>query len=165
VSHQKFSPASLVQIPEPFDHPDWIFEIKYDGFRALAYFERGSVRLVSRKDNVYKSFAELCAGMAESTEVESAVLDGEVVCLGQDGRPLFCNLMRRQSPQYFYAFDVLQLAGRDVRSLPLLERKRILRRIIPLQPAPILYADFIPAKGVDLFRAICDRDMEGIVAN
>src|SRR5205085_41012 len=83
---------------------------------------------------------------------------------GEDGRPLFNNLMRRETPQYFYAFDVLQLDGLDMRSLPLLERKWILEGIVSSPPAPILYVDFIHGKGIDLFRAVCDRDMEGIVA-
>src|SRR5207237_342075 len=88
-----------------------------------------------------------------------AVLDGEIVCLGPDGKPEFYKLMRRRSPQHFYAFDILWLDGRDLRHVPLLRRKRILRRIVPLQPAPVLYAD-----GVDLFRNLCEMDMEGIVA-
>jgi ATP-dependent DNA ligase len=66
---------------EPFDNPDWQVEIKYDGFRALAYIEHGSVRLVSRKGNVYKSFDALCNNMAECIRVENAILDGEIVQL------------------------------------------------------------------------------------
>jgi hypothetical protein len=58
---------------EPFDHADWLFEIKYDGFRALAYYEHGSVRLVSRRGNVYKWFDTLCGNMAESIRVQNAV--------------------------------------------------------------------------------------------
>jgi bifunctional non-homologous end joining protein LigD len=61
-------------------------------------------------------------------KAESAVLDGEIVYLGGDGRPEFYNLMRRRSPQHFYAFDILWLDGKDLRGLPLMDRKHILRR-------------------------------------
>jgi bifunctional non-homologous end joining protein LigD len=151
----------LARLTEPFDHPDWLFEVKYDGFRALAY---GSVRLVSRNGNAFKSFPELCAVMAGCLEVETAVLDGEIVHLGQDGRPEFKSLMRRHAPQHFYTFDILWLNGKDLRTTPLVRRKQILRRAVPLQPARVLYADHFEEQGADLFRAICERDLEGIVA-
>src|SRR5947209_6935048 len=118
----------LAQLPERFDHEDWIFEPKLDRFRALAYLEKGKVRLLSRNGNAFKNFPDLCSTMAASIETESAVLDGEIVLLGQDGRPEFYNLMRRRSPQYFSAFDVLWLDGEDLRMLPLIERKKVLRR-------------------------------------
>jgi len=151
-------------LPEPFDHPQWIFEPKLDGFRALAYAEEGKVRLVSRNGNTFKSFPDLCAALAACIEAESAVLHGEIVFLGKDGRPEFYNLMRRRSPQYFYGFDVLWLDRKDLRMLPLVERKKILRRVVPMQPAPLLYVDFVEARGVDFFRAVCGLDMEGVVA-
>ena len=68
------------------------------------------MRLVSRKH--VQSFPDLCATMAACIEAESAVLDGEIVYLGSDGRPEFYNLMRRRAPQHFYAFDILWLDGR-----------------------------------------------------
>jgi len=113
----------LAQLRAPFDHPDWLFEVKYDGFRALACLEGGTVRLVSRKGNTYKSLPALCRSLAACMTVSDAVLDGEIVYLGPDGKPQFYDLMRRRGPQYFYAFDLLWLNGRDQRGLPLLERK------------------------------------------
>src|SRR5437868_13262976 len=123
----------LARLHQPFDHPDWLFELKYDGFRALAHLEAGVVRLVSRKRNTFKSFQDLCATMTACIEAETAVLDGEIVYLGTDGRPEFYNLMRRQTPQHFYAFDILWLDGKDLRGLPLVKRKHILRRRVPTQ--------------------------------
>jgi ATP-dependent DNA ligase len=76
----------------------------------------------------------------------------------------FYNLMRRRSPQHYYAFDILWLDGKDVRPLPLIERKRILRRVVPSQPSPLRYADHFHGRGVDLFRLVCESDLEGIVA-
>lgn len=63
--------------------------------------------------------------------------------------------MRRRTPQYFYAFDLLWVDGRDLRHVPLVERKRLLRTLIPLSPCPILYAEHVPGTGIDLFRAVC----------
>jgi bifunctional non-homologous end joining protein LigD len=93
-----------------------------------------------------------------------AILDGEVVCLDKEGRPQFDRLFYRRDQPYFYAFDVLHLEGRDLRSLPLIERKQILRRIVPRQDSRLLYVKHIDGKGVDLFREVCARDLEGIVA-
>jgi bifunctional non-homologous end joining protein LigD len=90
-------------------------------------------------------------------------LDGEVVHLGEDGCPQFYDLMRRRTPQHFYAFDLLWLNGEDLRDAPLLERKRLLRRLVPKQPSPVLYVEHM-RKGVALFQAVCAQDLEGIVA-
>ncbi len=122
------------------------------------------MRLVSRKRNTFKSFPDLCATLATCIEAESAVLDGEIVYLGSDGRPEFYNLMRRRTPQHFYAFDILWLDGKDLRRLPLVKRKQILRRVIPIRPAPLLYADHFDCGGMDLLQVVCESDLEGIVA-
>jgi bifunctional non-homologous end joining protein LigD len=78
-------PIAPTLIHEAFDHPDWLFEIKHDGYRAIAYVENGQCELVSRKNIVYKSFAGLASMMAK-LPVENAILDGELVCL--DDGPL-----------------------------------------------------------------------------
>src|SRR5262245_28003459 len=93
-----------------------------DGFRAVAYIEKGKCRLVSRRRHEYKSFHELYASMTNRRGNE-AVLDGEIVCLDQYGRSQFKALMFHRAQQFFYAFDLLWLNGRDLRSLPLLRRK------------------------------------------
>ena len=83
--------------------------------------------------------------------------------MGADGRPPFYDLLHRRSPQYSYAFDLLWLNGRDLRNLPLLERKRILRRIIPKRSDAVLYVDHLGGTGVSLFNAAFRMDLEGIV--
>lgn len=150
----------LARLHAPFDHPDWVFELKYDGWRALAYVDNGSCRLVSRRGNAFKRFADLCAVIAAAVPAK-AVIDGEIACLDGDGKPQFYELMRRKMAPTFCAFDLLWLNGRDLRALPLLERKRALRRILRL---PLLFVDHIEARGVDLFKAACEQDIEGIVA-
>jgi bifunctional non-homologous end joining protein LigD len=156
-------PINPSRIAAAFDHDDWVFELKHDGFRAVAYIEGGSCRLISRKQIQYKSFAGLTAAMA-GLPVENAILDGELVCLDQDGRSQFRQLMRRKSRDVcFYAFDLLWHEGEDLRGLPLLDRKQRLQKLVKGR-AGLLYAVHVPVKGVDLFKVICREDLEGIVA-
>ena len=84
--------------------------------------------------------------------------------LDADGRPRFYDLLRRRGEPVYYVFDLLWLDGKDLRSRPLIERKRLLRRIIPEQPSVMWYADHIERDGVEFFRLACERDLEGIVA-
>ncbi len=160
----RITPVPLALLRAPFDHHDWIFEPKLDGFRAVAYIERDTTRLVSRNGNRFKSFPTLTSAVSEAFAGREAILDGEIVHIGPDGKPRFYDLMRRRSPQHFYAFDLLWLDGRDLRSLPLLERKRGLRTLIPPQPSPVLYVQHITKNGVALFEAACANDLEGVVA-
>jgi len=154
----------LVWRGEAFDHPDSIFEIKHDGFRAIAYLECGTARLVSRKGNLYRSFQELSESLPRELKATDAILDGEIVNVGQDGRGDFLSLMRRRRPAHFFAFDLLKLNGQDLRNLPLIKRKRMLRGIIPPQPAHVVYVDHLERRGTELFRFVCESDLEGIVA-
>jgi bifunctional non-homologous end joining protein LigD len=149
-----------VRVPEPFDHPDWLFEVKYDGFRAMAYIQGGKANLISRKGNAYESFAPLRAHLA--TLRHDVILDGEITLVDGDGRPQFYDLLRRRGEPIFYAFDCLWLDGRDLRSLPLIVRKGILEGIVPTD-SPLLYASHVEGSGVDLYRLVCEKDLEGIV--
>jgi bifunctional non-homologous end joining protein LigD len=159
----RIQPINPSRIASAFDDEAWVFELKHDGFRAVAYVENGICRLISRKQIQYKSFAGLAQAMAK-LPVTNAVLDGELVCLDQEGRSQFRELMhRRRHDAAFYAFDLLWLNGEDLRPLPLLDRKRRLQQLLRGH-AGLLYAEHIPAKGVDLFQAVCNKDLEGIVA-
>jgi bifunctional non-homologous end joining protein LigD len=162
----QFSPAPLVRIREPFDDPAYIYELKMDGFRALAHVVGGETRLISRRGNAYKTFSVLCSAISAELHRE-AILDGEIVCLDAEGRPQFYELLRRRglnSPAVFYAFDLLGLDGQDLRPRPLIERKRLLRAIVPHQPSALLYASHVDGRGCEFYRLTCDRDLEGIVA-
>jgi bifunctional non-homologous end joining protein LigD len=160
----KIDPMKLSLRATPFDNPDWIFELKHDGFRALAYVSDGQCELVSRRDNLYKSFGSLCDVMARM-KVDSAILDGEIVCLDSEGRSVFYELLYRRGQPVFYAFDLLWLNGEDLRQLPLIERKQRLRRLIrTARKSRVLYADYIEGRGVDFFRTVCEQNLEGIVA-
>ena len=92
----KFQPLTLARISEPFSHPDWLFELKFDGFRALVPFEQGKCCLVSRKGNDFKSFRKLNESLLAELKVTSLVLDGEIVCLNDDGKTEFRDLLFRR---------------------------------------------------------------------
>jgi len=124
----------LIRVRDPFDHPDWLFELKHDGFRALAIVDRHHCRLVSRRGRVFKRWPQLERELAHTVQAKSAVLDGEVVCLRPDGSSDFNALMFRRDWPYFIAFDLLILDGRDLRGEPLRARKHILRRLVPRGP-------------------------------
>jgi bifunctional non-homologous end joining protein LigD len=79
-----FQPMPLTRRPEPFSHPDWLFEVKWDGFRSLAYIENGHCKLMSRNGNEFKSFSDLNLSLPLECRAKRAVLDGEIVCL--DGK-------------------------------------------------------------------------------
>jgi hypothetical protein len=91
----------------------------------------------------------------DGARVDSAVIDGEICCLEANGRSNFKELLFRREWPYFYAFDVLALNGRDVRALPLLERKRRLRAVMPRVESRVLYLDHVAARGVELCDAVC----------
>jgi ATP dependent DNA ligase domain len=94
---------------EPFDAPGWLFEFKYDGFRALCHLERGRRRLVSRRGNILDRFGALCDQLAAELDVDKAILDGEVIAADETGRPRFYDLLRRAKTPSYVAFDLLWL--------------------------------------------------------
>ena len=160
----RISPLTLTRLRQPFDHPDWIFELKHDGFRAVAYISDDSCRLVSRQNNVFKKFNGLTQSLS-NLPVKNAIFDGEIVCLDSDGISLFNELLFRRGRPYFYAFDLLWLNGKDLRDLTLIERKQHLKRLVRQSKNPaLLFADHVDHYGADFFRMICEKNLEGIVA-
>ena len=153
----------LRRIPAAFDDPEYLFELKHDGFRAIVYIENGECRLVSRnlKNLKFQSLKEALAKLP----VENAILDGELVCLDKNGASQFNVLLGRKVESVLYAFDLLWLDGEDLRKLPLIERKERLKRLIePGGIGRIFYAQHVEGRGEEFFEVICQRDLEGIVA-
>ena len=140
--HQ-FRPMRLLRIPEPFDHPHSLYEVKFDGFRALAHVNGHHCQLVSRNGHVFKSWPYLAEEIAHAVRAHSAVLDGEIVCLDADGCRRFYDLMFRREWLYFLAFDVLSIDREDLRALPLVDRKRRLARIMPRVESRLICLDAI----------------------
>jgi bifunctional non-homologous end joining protein LigD len=158
------APMRLIRIPEPFNHPDFVFEPKMDGFRALARIDGHRCELISRNGHTFKSWPQLAEELAHAIRARSAILDGEICCLDRDGRSNFRNLLFRREWPHFYAFDLLVLEGQDLRHLPLLERKRRLLKVMPAIDCRLLYLEHLSERGVDFFQVCCERDLEGIVA-
>ena len=156
-------PIRLSRRHEPFDSEDFLYELKIDGFRALAHISDGKGELISRNGNVFRGFAELATWIAGHLKVEDVVLDGEIACIDGEGRPVFKDLLFRKSTCIFVAFDLLYLNGKDLRTLPLIERKRQLRKLIRRRRSRILYLDHVENDGRLLFEQIVKMDLEGMV--
>ena len=121
----------LVQVTESFDHDAWLYELKLDGFRALAEIRGHVCRLISRRGYDFSKWTLLNEEIAHSVRARSAVLDGEIVCFAPDGRTRFYTLMLRRDWPHYAAFDLVEVDDEDLRSRPLIERKRRLRAIMP----------------------------------
>lgn len=113
-------------------------------------------------------FTERCClqeAIANELRANNAILDGEIVCLNGDGHSEFNELLFRRAAPFFYAFDLLWVNGKDLRQVPLIERKRMLRLLIPQhRRGRVIFARHIKGRGRSLFREICKLDLEGIVA-
>jgi bifunctional non-homologous end joining protein LigD len=156
-------PMPLGRKAEPFDHSEWIYELKYDGFRALAVVEYGTCTLFSRNGHPFASFSELASRIGYGLMPRSVVMDGEIVCLDDEGRCQFNDLLFRRGETRFVAFDLLQVNGKDLRAERLIDRKHELRRVTP-GVSSIIYAEHIERSGIALFDKACELDLEGIVA-
>src|SRR5215469_6170452 len=146
----------LSRRPEPFDSEEFIYELKIDGFRALAYVENGQCDLVSRNGNTFRNFKDLAQWIGENLRVESAVLDGEIACVDDAGRSVFNDLLFRRRECVFFAFDLLFLNGEDLRTLPLIERKARLKQLLRRKGPPVVYVDHIEACGRQFFKKVCE---------
>jgi bifunctional non-homologous end joining protein LigD len=173
----KIHPMLASSTEKPFNDDAWLFEIKWDGYRAIAFVENGKARFVSRNQNdLTAQYAEL-ASLPDQLKAATAVLDGEIVALDEEGRSSF-NLMQQRAgfsspakrsaprpeiPVLYYAFDVLYLDGFDLRKLPLEQRKATLASLI--KPDGILrYSDHFGGQGIALFEAAKQKGLEGILA-
>ena len=164
-------------ITEPFDGAEWLFEIKWDGYRAIAFIEDGMVRLVSRNQNDLTARYPELKDMARLIKAKTAILDGEVVALDAEGKASFSLMQQRTGfrpgghhaaenadvPVLYYAFDLLYLDGYDWRRVPLEERKRKLASMVVAGDA-VRYSDHYEERGKALFEIARKKGLEGIVA-
>src|SRR6267143_5048940 len=161
---------------EPFTRDGWVFEVKLDGYRMRAACQDGEPILYSRKGLDYtESFPEI-ARAVKAIPFEGVILDGELVVLNESGHPSFNKLQVRaklgareakraaiDSPATLYVFDLLAFAGYDLRKLPLLKRKEILRKVLP-QTGPLRYSEHFEKNGEALYEQVVNLGLEGIVA-
>ena len=168
-------PALATLIDKAFSDPDWLFEIKWDGVRTLTALRDGKVQMWSRSErDITHEYPELLQ-IAKNIDAREAWLDGEIVVLDNEGRSDFQRLQLRfgvqrpstklieQVPVVYYVFDLLYLDGHDLRNVPLVQRKELLRQILH-DDAQIRYSDHLVETGKELFQAATERNLEGIIA-
>jgi bifunctional non-homologous end joining protein LigD len=160
---------------KPFSSPDWLFEIKWDGERALAFIRDGDVELRSRSArNITAEYPEL-RELAKRVNARKAILDGEIVVLDESGRSEFARIQPRfgvlnpprslqeKAPVTYYAFDLLYADGYDLRGVSVEQRKKQLRKILSLSER-VRFSDHQVGKGVELFEVAKQQGLEGIIA-
>ena len=158
--------SSLVD--EPPKTGDWLYELKFDGIRAIAIKDGKKGNLISRNKNELRSrFPEIAEAM-KSFPATECVVDGEIVALDEEGRSSFQLLQSiemdgRQSPIRFYVFDLLQLEGRSLINLPLVERKQALAALCENVPEPIRYSGELTGEVQALLKEVKRRGLEGLI--
>lgn len=149
-----------------FNSPEWVFEVKWDGYRAIAEIDKGNNKLYSRNGLTFdKAYPKVFQALASIKK--NAVIDGEIVVLDESGKPNFQKLQNylntdRYVIQY-YVFDILVLEGKSLTNLSLIERKEILKRILP-ESKVIKYCDHVDGEGKILFREMQKMGLEGMIA-
>ena len=171
----KVSPMLATLADRPFSDPNWLFEIKWDGVRALAFLHHGELKLRARSGNDITAQYPDLHQLTQSMTATQAILDGEIAVLDDRGRSDFEKLQERmhvrkpspnlisEYPVVFFAFDLLYCDGYDLRECPLLERKQLLQKLIH-PGVHIRFSDHQLEKGRELFELARENGLEGIVA-
>ena len=165
----EFVPPMMAESAKaPFDSPDFIFEIKLDGYRAITVFDAtGLPHLWSRNGLLLEQKFPAIAKAVSKLKLRSTVLDGEVVAVDEDGIPRFQLLQRFQkqptAPTLYYVFDVLWSDGADITGKPVLERRALLEHIIK-PVSGIQLGSYVQNEGKALFQLVKEKGMEGIIA-
>jgi bifunctional non-homologous end joining protein LigD len=172
---KKFDVAQASHAEKPFSSDDWLYEIKWDGIRALAIIQGGQTSLIARSGRIISGEYPEFRDLAKHVRARQAVLDGEIVVLDPDGCSNFQRIQARfgvenpsanlqqESPPTFYFFDVLYCDGYDVRRAPLTERKQLLANIVVTDDR-VRISEHQLGKGIELFDAAVKNGLEGLVA-
>lgn len=157
--------AQLTDQPA-FDSPDWVFEIKWDGYRAIAEINKSGNKLYSRNGLTFdKAYPKVFEGLKAIKK--NAIIDGEIVVLDESGKPNFQKLQNYKNkdkyPIQYYVFDIIELDGKSLTGLTLVERKEILKDLLPKSDV-IKYCDHVEDEGKMLFRQMQKMDLEGMIA-
>ena len=160
-------PMLLLRTEKLPEGTDWLYEIKLDGYRALAIKSGGKVELRSRNGNDFTArYANIAVAL--SSLPNETVIDGEVVALDQEGKPSFGALQNYGSantPLHYYVFDLLTLAGKNIMLEPLVKRRELLeRQVLPNLADPIRYSPELKASLPDLIQSVKAQGLEGLVA-
>jgi bifunctional non-homologous end joining protein LigD len=159
-------PRLVTSVP---DESEWIHEMKFDGYRIQGHIKNGIAHLYTRNALDWSnSFPHILKGLGR-LKCEDAIMDGEIVALDEDGRTHFQRLQNSLKSKNdlglrYYVFDIMYLNGQDLRALPLLERKEILKQLLKNAGEHILYSDHFLDGGVEFYQLSCDHHLEGIVS-
>ena len=167
---QFIEPMKCKLVEEPPEGKDWIYEIKFDGFRALALKDNDRVTLLSRNNKSLNDRFPEAVDAVRKLPFKRGILDGEIVALDEEGRTSFQLLQmanmpgHQKSPIVFYVFDVLNVEGKDVKNLVLRERKEILQSVLGEEHEPVRFSASIHGDPKRLLAEIRTRGLEGIIA-
>lgn len=170
------NPMLIAEIQEPFDSSDFIYELKLDGERCLAYLDKNGTALLNKRGFILNNrFPEL-ADIHKAIK-DKCILDGEIAIL-VDSKPDFSQVQRRslmtnkfkidmeinKHPACFTAFDILYLGGKQITDLPLMERKKLLKKVIRAENDRFAMSRYIEGQGKALYEAAEKQELEGVVA-
>ncbi|HSX27945.1 MAG TPA: DNA ligase D [Candidatus Saccharimonadales bacterium] len=164
---RKITPMLTTLVDEPFTKDGWLFEMKWDGYRAIGTKHKDEVELYSRNG---LDFSEKFAAIAEALRSlkHEVVVDGEIVVTDETGRPHFERLQnwgrKQEGTLQYCVFDILWYDGRDIREMPLHERKKLLRSVIPKSSQKLIFSDDVVREGESFFRSVAAHHLEGMVA-
>jgi bifunctional non-homologous end joining protein LigD len=162
----RLAPMLATMVDKPFHKEGWQYEIKWDGYRAVAFCNKNKVALKSRNDTSFKEKFKTVVSALQRWNIH-AVLDGEVVVLGEGGKSDFGALQNWRSKEdgeiYFYLFDLLWLNGQDLKQLPLSKRRTILKQLIA-ENDTIRFSENFEVSGIDFFETAKQMGLEGIMA-
>jgi len=171
-------PMLATLVDKPFDSDEWLYEVKWDGYRAVSYLDGDSLRLVSRNQNDLTSAYPELHVLPQFVQAKTAILDGEIVAIDEEGRASFSLMQQRTGvgeggrrirrtrddiPVLYYIFDLLYLDGYDLMQVDLETRKQLLASVLTNSEL-IRYSDHYIGQGTALFEAALQRALEGIVA-
>lgn len=171
-------PMLATLVDEPFDDDNWLYEVKWDGYRAITFIDGKSLRLVSRNQNELTAAYPELHDIPRFVNAQKTILDGEIVALDEEGRSSFSLMQQRTGvgeggrrirrtrddiPVIYYAFDLLYLDGYDLTQVDLEQRKQLLKSILSGNDL-LRYSDHYIGQGTALFQAAAQRGLEGIVA-
>jgi len=164
---ENIQPMKATLVDEPFDDPDWLYEVKWDGYRAIATINKGEVNLISRNNKTFNDKFYSIYKLLQKWKI-NAVLDGEILVLNDKGVSDFGALQNWRSEAdgelVFYVFDILWYEGKNLMGLPLNQRQAILKDILPTDNDHIRQSKVFNASGIDFFNAAERMGLEGIIA-
>ncbi|MGE9310475.1 DNA ligase D [Niabella sp. CJ426] len=164
---KNIKPMLATLVNAPFDDPDWVYEIKWDGYRSLAFVQKGKVQLLSRNNKSFDKKFYPIYDLLKQWKI-NAVVDGEIVALDNNGRSNFNKLQNWRSEAdaelAFYVFDILWYEGKNLMGLPLNERQIILKAVLPQEDDRIRLSTVFSVSGSEMFAAAEKMGLEGIMA-